>query len=119
MRDMSSLSHRSHKVRYSSNARNRSRSNQSLWSNRKAKEERELITANLRQLERLQGAKCSFDVLKWNKQERDRQKLLGNLRQYPEKPVQEVVRKRPPIKRALLIQRQSHSSAGSPRPIVL
>ena len=76
----------------------RSRSNTSLRSERKRRQEAELRDANRRQLKRLQDTKCSFDVLKWSKQEKDRKKILENLKQYPEKPIAEYY-KRPQIRK--------------------
>ena len=54
-------------------------------------QEAELHEANKKQLKRLQDTKCSFDVLKWSKQEKDRRKLMDSLRQYPEKPIAEMI----------------------------
>lgn len=54
--------------------------------------------ANRKQLKRLQDTKCSFDVLKWSKQEKERKKLLENLKQYPERPIAEII-SRPEIKK--------------------
>lgn len=42
---------------------------------------------NQHQLRRLQDVKASFDVLKWQKAEKTRKKLLDNMKQYPEKPI--------------------------------
>ena len=58
---------------------------------------------------RLQDAKCSFDVIRWTNDEKRRQKLLDNMRQYPEKPINEV-HKRPPLKKSY---RQKNSAGGN------
>ena len=82
-----------------SNLKQNRRSNTSLWSAKREKELKERDVANRKQLARLQDTKCSFDVIKWTKQEKKRQKLLDNIRQYPEKPIREV-ENRPPLKKA-------------------
>jgi len=53
---------------------------------------------NFRQLDRLQKAKATFDVTKMDLQENKRQKLLANMKLYPEAPIpiSEIV-KRPPM----------------------
>ncbi len=38
-------------------------------------------------MRRLQDVKASFDVLKWQRAEKTRKKLLDNIKQYPEKPI--------------------------------
>ena len=57
-----------------------SRSISSLKSERKRMIDRELVKENIRQLARLQNAKASFDVIKMNRAEKSRQKLLGNMK---------------------------------------
>lgn len=66
------------------------------------------MNENIRQLARLQNAKASFDVTKWDKAEKQRQKLLGNLKQYPEQPIAEFSKKPPMSKKAV----RRHPSVG-------
>ena len=75
-----------------------------------------MMIENFKQLDRLQNAKASFDVTKWDKQEKNRQKLMNNLKQYPEAPVpiNEFVRK-PPMSKRTTKRQQSVDPRGSPR----
>jgi hypothetical protein len=57
-----------------------SRSISSLKSERKRLKDKELMIENVKQLERLQKAKASFDVTKWDKAEKSRQKMLINMK---------------------------------------
>lgn len=77
--------------------RKRSRSISSIKSERKRIKERELMDENVRQLKRLQNAKASFDVTKWDRAERERQRLLVLMKQYPEPPIAELSARKPPM----------------------
>jgi len=74
-------------------SRPHSRSISSLKSERKRMKDKELMMENFKQLERLQNAKASFNVVNWDKAEKKRQKLIGNMKLYPEPPIAEVVKK--------------------------
>lgn len=52
----------------------------------------EIWEQNQHQLRRLQDVKASFDVLKWEKAEKKRKKILDNMRQCPERPIPSTIR---------------------------
>lgn len=58
--------------------------------------------------------KASFDVLKWQKEEKKRKKLLTNLKQYPERPIPEF-RNESSIKRSMPKFNPVYSINSSPR----
>jgi len=90
-----------------------SRSISSLRDESKRKKERELFKENIKQLARLQNAKASFDVVKWEKAEKKRQKLLGKMKLYPEPPIAEFAKKPPMSKKTK--RNPSVGPLGSPR----
>ena len=66
---------------------------------------------NYKQLERLQNAKASFDVTKWEKEEVKRKKLVDNIKQFPEKPIAELMKK-PPVSRRVKRQGSVNAVGG-------
>ena len=74
---------------------------------------------NVKQLERLQKAKASFDVTKWDKAEKNRQRMLMNMKQYPEHIINEIPRGKPPMgggsKRSMAAQQRRQQSVDPSR----
>ena len=78
--ERNNLSARSNRSLKENPGKSRSRSNTSLWSAKRDREEKRRAIENMKQLARLQDAKCSFDVIRWTNDEKRRQKLLDNMR---------------------------------------